>query len=137
MNKLFLICLIPAHLFAQVGSENMVNNDQIFMDEVEVAAHYSSPAISNEISVYPHVLKKNQEFVVDFNYLEGDPYEIEVRDSAGGLIEMIYSSQLSVFKAKNSITVQIHTPLETGLYYVVLNSKNVKIATKLLKFDGN
>jgi len=137
MNKLILLCLLPINLLGQVDRNDLVSSEQIAMDEIALEAHYSSPVSSNNISIFPHILKKNQEFVLDFNYSEKDPFEIEVRDSEGSVIEMIYSSQLSIFEAKNSITLQIHTPLESGQYYIVLNSKNVKLGTKMIKFDGN
>lgn len=137
MKQLLIISLLPIHLLAQNGVSTLVSNEQISLDEVSLEASFSEPKVSNSISVFPHVLKKNQEFVVDFNYTEGDPFEIEVRDSEGTTIEMIYSSQLSVFKAQSSITLQIHTPLEAGMYYVVLKSKKVNLGAKLIKFGGN
>ncbi len=124
-------------MLGQDGVKNLVLNEQISMEEVALEASYSAPEVSNSIAIYPHVLKKNQEFVLDFSYSEVDPFEIEVRDAEGSVVEMIYSSQLSVYEAKNSMTLQIHTPLDAGMYYVVLKSKKVNLGTKLIKFGGN
>jgi len=79
-------------------------------------------------------VKEAQVFVLYFNNkIEGN-YTVDLVDSSGTLVETVYNSQLSVFDAKSSLSLEVQTPLESGMYYVVLSSKDFSQATKLMKF---
>lgn len=104
------------------------------LNDVVLEASYGTFNVSSNLTVYPRVVKKAQEFVLYFDYQIEDNYTVELVDSNGNHIETIYNSQLSIFNAKSSISLEIFTPLIPGMYYVVLSSKDFSQATKLMKF---
>ncbi len=121
-----------------MGQTGAVSFDQskadIMEDDISIEASYGTMTTSNSLSVYPRVIKNAQDFVLYFNFKIKEPYLIDVMSSSGELVETIYNSQLSVFNAESSINLSIKTPLDGGMYYIVLTSKDSSQATKLIKF---
>ncbi len=130
-----LIILLPYFISGQSTVDQLIaGSNDILKSEVLLEPSFSAIVKTNTLSVYPRIIKEAQVFVLHFNQSITDPYCVEIFDSEGVSVEMIYNSQLSVFKAKSSLSLEIMTPLEPGLYHVVLTSKEKSQATKLLKF---
>ena len=104
------------------------------LSDVDIEASYGPMNSANSLSVYPHIIKKAQVFVLHFDHKIKGSYKVDLVDASGNHIETVYNSQLSVFDAKSSLSLEVYTPLETGMYYVVLSTKDFSQATKLMKF---
>lgn len=130
-----LIILLPYFISGQSDVDQLIaGTSDIYKSEIILEPSFSPAAKSNSLSVYPRIIKEAQVFVLYFSEVIEDPYCVEIFDSSGASVEIIYNSQLSVFKAKSSLNLEVMTQLEPGMYHVVLSSKEKSQATKLLKF---
>ena len=130
-----LIILLPYFISGQSDTNNLLVGTESYLDdEVVLEPSFGKVTIPNSLSVYPKVIKEAQVFVLYFNHLIEGPYYVELKDSQGESVEIIFNSKLSVFKARSSINLEVHTPLEPGMYHVVLYTENFSQATKMIKF---
>ena len=126
--------LLPSFLSAQsIASSASAANIDLAAD-IDLEASFGTMPASNSMSVYPRIIKKAQVFVLYFDYEIKEAYTVNLVSASGELIETIYNSQLSVFNAKSTLSLEVQTPLEAGMYYVVLSSNDFNQATKLMKF---
>jgi len=126
--------LISNFLSGQNINETADASYSSLLADVDIEASYASLPAKQNLAVYPRVVKKAQVFVLYFDHTIDGNYTVELVDASGEQIETIYNSQLSVFNARSSLSLEVQTPLESGMYYVVLSTKNFSQATKLMKF---
>ena len=130
-----LIILLPYFISGQSDANYMLAGDSdILKNEVILEPSFNTFKSENSLSIYPKVIKEAQVFVLYFDHVIDGPYYVELKDSNGETVEVIYNSKLSVFKAKSSMNLEVNTPLDPGMYHVVLYSQNFSQATKMIKF---
>ena len=126
--------LITNFLSGQAVTQTADASYSDMLSNIKLEASFGSFTANRSLAVYPRIVKEAQVFVLYFNNkIEGN-YTVDLVDSSGTLVETVYNSQLSVFDAKSSLSLEVQTPLESGMYYVVLSSKDFSQATKLMKF---
>ncbi len=121
---------LPESEFAQI--------DDIKDTDIELAASFSKLKNKNNLAAYPFVMKDAQRFVLDLGLEIKDNFVVYLMDQYGSKVETLFNSRLEVFQANHNLTLDVHTRLDAGTYFVVVETKDAKRATKLMKFgDGN